>query len=65
MTPSALYQCNFCSVTEGVTDQLHLQWSGAEVVPDSLTIYTVPVQEVYRCGKIVDAPIKEVQKVFR
>ena len=38
-----LYRYNFCIGTEGVTVQLRLHCSGAEVVPDSLTVYTVPV----------------------
>ena len=37
----------------GVSIQMHLHCSGAEVMPDSLTFYTVPVQEVYRYGIIV------------
>ena len=46
--PFTLYWCKFCSVAEDVTDQLHLHYSAAEVVPDSLTLYHVPVQELLR-----------------
>ena len=38
--PRTLHRCNFCTGT-GVTDQLHLHCSGAEVVPNSLTVHTV------------------------
>ena len=44
-----LYRSNFCSVT-GAADQPHLDFSSAEVVPDSTTVHTVLVQEVYRYG---------------
>ena len=37
------FVCNFCTGAEGVTDRLRLHCSGAEVVPDSVTVYTVPV----------------------
>ena len=45
-----LYRSTFCTDPTSVPIQLLFRDSGAEVVPDSTTVYTVLVQEVYRYG---------------
>ena len=54
-TPFTLYRCTFCSGTEGVSVQRRLHCSGAEVVPGSITVCILPVQEVYCYGARVVA----------
>ena len=57
--PFTLHQCNFCTGAEGVTDRLRLHCSGAEVVPDSLTVYTVPVAFVNQIAVLLLCVVKE------
>ena len=48
-----------CTRTEGVTVHLRLHCSGAEVVPDSLTVYTVPVAFVNQIVVLLLRIVKE------
>ena len=57
--PFTLHQCTFCTGTEGVTDRLRLHYSGAEVVADSLTVYTVPVAFVIQIAVLLLWIVKE------
>ena len=57
--PFTLHRYNFCTGTEGVTVHLRLHCSGAEVVPDSLTIYTVPVAFVNQVQVLLLRIVKE------
>ena len=50
---------HFCTGTEGVTVHLRLHCSGAEVVPDSLTVYTVPVAFVNQIAVLLLRIVKE------
>ena len=58
MAPLTLHQCNFCTIT-GVMVQLRLHCSGAQVVPDSLAIYTVPVAFVNQVAVLLLCIVKE------
>ena len=57
--PFTLHQYNFCTRIECVTVQLRLHCSGAEVVPDSLTAYTVPVAFVNKIAVLLLRIVKE------
>ena len=57
--PFTLYRYNFCTGTEGVTVHLRLHCSGAEVVPDSLTVYTLPVAFVNQIAVLSLRIVKE------
>ena len=54
-----MYRYNFCTGTEGGTVHLRLHCSGAEVVPDSLTVYTVPVAFVNQIAVLSLRIVKE------
>ena len=58
-----LYWCNFCTGTEGVADRLRLHCTGAEVVPNSLTVYTVPVAFVNQITVLL-CIVKEHDQTF-
>ena len=59
LAPFTLHWYNFCTGTEGVTVRLRLHCSGAEVVPDSLTVYTVPVAFVNQIAVLLLRIVKE------
>ena len=57
--PFTLHRYSFCTGTEGVTVHLRLHCSGAEVVPDSPTVYTVPVAFVSQIAVLLLSIVKE------
>ena len=61
--PFTLHRYNFCIGTERVTVQPRFHCSSAKVVPDSLTVYAVPVAFVNQIAVLLLHIVKEQKYV--